>query len=521
MQNNDNKILELTALYEISKALASSLDLKVTSHKILQILADILSMQRGTLTLLHPETGELAIEAAYGLSEEQQARGRFKIGEGVTGKVFETGEPIIIPDIGKEPLFLNRTRSRGDIRRQNIAYISIPVKVHGETLGVLSVDRIFSEMDSSLEDDLRVLTIVASLIGQAVKLGQIVADEKRSLIEKNLRLESELKAKYRLANIVGMSKRMGDVYDSVERVSGTRATVLLRGESGTGKELIARAIHYNSPRAEGPFIKLNCAALPETLLESELFGHEKGAFTGATQSRQGRFELADGGTLFLDEIGDIPLSTQVKLLRAIQETKFERVGGGRTIEVDVRLVAATHRDLEKMILSGEFREDLYYRLNVVPIFLPPLRERKEDIPLLVEHFLSKFNEQNHKRVRLEPAVMEMLIKHDWPGNVRELENCIERMVVMSGSDLIRPEDAAHMTYFLFTGVQEEQQAPRTPSKDSLPRSLEQIESEQIIMALEKSGWVQARAARLLGMTPRQISYKMKKYKIQGEPRHPS
>ncbi len=187
----------------------------------------------------------------------------------------------------------------------------------------------------------------------------------------------------------------------------------------------------------------------------------------------------------------------------------------------MRLVAATHRDLEKMILSGEFREDLYYRLNVVPIFLPPLRERKEDIPLLVEHFLSKFNEQNHKRVRLEPAVMEMLIKHDWPGNVRELENCIERMVVMSGSDLIRPEDAAHMTYFLFTGVQEEQQAPRTPSKDSLPRSLEQIESEQIIMALEKSGWVQARAARLLGMTPRQISYKMKKYKIQGEPRHPS
>ncbi|MGH7274410.1 MAG: sigma 54-interacting transcriptional regulator, partial [Nitrospiria bacterium] len=346
MQNADHKILELTALYEISKALVSSLDLKVTSHKIMEILATVLGMQRGTLTLLNPETGELAIEVAYGLSSEQQARGRFKIGEGVTGRVFETGEPMIVPDIGKEPLFLNRTQSRGDINRQNIAFLCIPVRVHGETIGVLSVDRIFSEAGISFEEDLRVLTIVASLIGQAVKLAQIVEDEKKSLIEKNLHLQQELKTKYRLANIVGISKRMLEVYESVERVGGTRATVLLRGESGTGKELIARAIHYNSPRSTGPFIKLNCAALPETLLESELFGHEKGAFTGATRTRQGRFELAHEGTLFLDEIGDIPLTTQIKLLRVLQETRFERVGGDRAIEVDVRLIAATHRDLE-------------------------------------------------------------------------------------------------------------------------------------------------------------------------------
>jgi len=309
---------------------------------------------------------------------------------------------------------------------------------------------------------------------------------------------------------------MVEVYESVDRVGGTRATVLLRGESGTGKELIARAIHYNSPRSTGPFIKLNCAALPETLLESELFGHEKGAFTGATQTREGRFELAHEGSLFLDEIGDIPPTTQVKLLRVLQETRFERLGGNRTIEVDVRLIAATHRDLEKAIREGTFREDLYYRLNVVPIFLPPLRERKEDLGLLVEHFLQKFNLQNRKQVKLDPAVIAMLTQYDWPGNVRELENCIERMVVMAATDTIRAEDAARMTYFLFPAVQEQTKVSVKPSADSLPRSLEQIEHEQILIALEKCGWVQARAARLLGMTPRQIAYKMKKYKIQSD-----
>lgn len=516
MQNVDQKILELTALYEISKALTSSLDLQVTSHKIMEILADVLGMQRGTLTLLNPDTGELAIEMAYGLSKEQQARGRFKIGEGITGRVFETGEPIIIPDIGKEPLFLNRTRSRGDISRQNIAFLCVPVKVHGETLGVLSVDRIFAESSISFEEDLRVLTIVASLIGQAVKLHQIVKDEKKSLIEENIHLQQELKAKYRPSNIVGISKRMVEVYEAVERVSGTKATVLLRGESGTGKELIARAIHYNSPRASGPFIKLNCAALPETLLESELFGHEKGAFTGATHTRKGRFELAHGGTLFLDEIGDIPPATQVKLLRVLQETRFERLGGDRTIEVDVRLIAATHRDLEKAVQEGTFREDLYYRLNVVPIFLPPLRERKEDIGLLVQHFMKKFNQENNKQVRLDPAVIDLLMRYDWPGNVRELENCIERMVVMAKTDLIRAADATQMAYFLST-TPEKTKAPAKSPPDSLPKNLEQMEREQLLKALEKSGWIQARAAKLLGMTPRQIAYKMKKYKIPVRP----
>src|SRR3990170_1905354 len=355
MQNADQKILELTALYEISKALASSLDLKVTSHKIMEILATVLGMQRGTLTLLNPETGELAIEVAYGLSSEQQARGRFKIGEGVTGRVFETGEPMIVPDIGKEPLFLNRTQSRGDINRQNIAFLCIPVRVHGETIGVLSVDRIFSESGISFEEDLRVLAIVASLIGQAVKLAQIVEDEKKSLIEKNLHLQQELKTKYRLANIVGFSKRMVEVYESVDRVGGTRATVLLRGESGTGKELIARAIHYNSPRSTGPFIKLNCAALPETLLESELFGHEKGAFTGADKRKVGFFEAADGGTLFLDEIGEMPLPLQAKLLRVLERKVITRVGGTTEIATNARVVAATHRDLENEVRVGRFR----------------------------------------------------------------------------------------------------------------------------------------------------------------------
>jgi len=324
---------------------------------------------------------------------------------------------------------------------------------------------------------------------------------------------TEPKSLHRLTNLVGQSKRMVEVYKSVLKVSQSKATVLLRGESGTGKELIARAIHYGSPRAKQPFIKLNCAALPETLLESELFGHEKGAFTGATELRRGRFELADGGTLFLDEIGDIPPMIQVKLLRVLQETCFERLGGDKEIEVDVRLIAATHRDLEAAMREGSVREDLYYRLNVVPIFLPPLRDRKEDIPLLIEYFLDRFKKENRKNVVISPKLINLMMNYNWPGNVRELENCIERLVILAENETVAFDNIPETirTYF------KDMQAVTTPVVAKKPGSLssriETLEREQIIEALEKCGGVQVRAARLLGLTARQIAYKMAKYKI--------
>jgi len=506
------KIAELTALYEISRALVASLDPKETSNKILEILTSVLDMRRGTLTLLDPEKGDLVIEAAHGLSTEEIARGRFKIGEGVTGRVFEKGEPMIVPDVGREPLFLNRTRARGDITKERISFICMPVKIHGETIGVLSVDRLFEDGSPDFEDDIRVLTVVTSLIGQAVKLQQTVFREKRELLEQNILLQSELKNRYRIGNVVGQSKVMDEVFRSVLQVCKSKATVLLRGESGTGKELIARAIHYNSPRADRPFIKVNCAALPETLLESELFGHERGAFTGATQLRKGRFELADGGTLFLDEIGDIPLPTQVKLLRVLQEQRFERVGGTQTLSVDVRLVAATHRNLETAIQQGMFREDLYYRLNVVPIFLPSLRERREDIPLLIDHFLSRSNKEYKKQVRISPEVLGVMIRYHWPGNVRELENCIERMVIMAeSSDITFQTMPASLTNY-FHDIREVTPAAR-PTAVTLQNTVEQLERDKMIEALKKCGWVQSRAAKMLGITPRQVGYKIKKYKI--------
>jgi Nif-specific regulatory protein len=314
---------------------------------------------------------------------------------------------------------------------------------------------------------------------------------------------------------------MREIYEAVEQVSQTRATVLIRGESGTGKELIARAIHFNSPRAAGPFVKLNCAALPQSLLESELFGHEKGAFTGANAVKKGRFELADGGSLFLDEIGDMPMPVQVKLLRVLQERSFERVGGTRTIAVDVRIITATHQDLEAAIKRGEFREDLYYRLNVVPILLPPLRERREDIPLLIEHFLAKSNRENNRKVRITGRVLQTMLKHDWPGNVRELENCVERMVIMTRRRLVLPED---LPLVVETPQDEKGESrprsslarPHAPAKGSAAAgvsNLRELERQQVIRALAQSHGVQARAAALLGITPRQLGYRMRKYGI--------
>jgi Nif-specific regulatory protein len=529
-QQLNRRVLELTTLYEVSKILGSSLDLEKGLHETLRILNSFMGMRKGTILLYDPLTGELSIRLAVGMTPEEMARGKYQMGEGILGKVIKHGLPMVIPDIGKEPEFLDPTCSRGDLRGQRIAFLAVPIKAGGETVGVLSVDRLFTH-ETSFEEDVRVLTIVASLIGQTVTLHQHVKREREGLLAQTRSLQQALRTRYRLDSIVGQSKRMREIYEAVEQVSQTRATVLLRGESGTGKELVARAIHYNSPRASGPFLKLNCAALPQTLLESELFGHERGAFTGATAARKGRFELASGGTLFLDEIGDIPMNVQVKLLRVLQERCFERVGGSKTISVDVRIIAATNQDLEAAIAGGTFREDLYYRLNVVPILLPSLRERREDIPLLVEHFLAKANRENNRKVRITGRALQAMLAYDWPGNVRELENCVERLVVLARRGLVLPDD---LPIPIEAPVERSgarpartvtARGPRHAGRFAVPAhsTLRDVEREQIIQALARADGVQARAAALLGITARQLGYRLRKhaivraFQVAGEP----
>jgi Nif-specific regulatory protein len=374
------------------------------------------------------------------------------------------------------------------------------------------VDRLFQE-DISFDEDVRLLAIISSIIAQAVKIHGLVEKEKEKLASENLRLKSELKKKFHPINIIGESKRMTDVYSSIDLVSTTKATVMLRGESGTGKELAARAIHYHSDRADKPFIKVSCAALPETLLESEFFGYEKGAFTGAAAMKRGRFELAHTGTLFLDEVGDIPLSTQVKLLRVIQEKEFERLGGVETIRADVRLIAATNKDLEREVQEGKFREDLYYRLNVIPIFLPSLRERREDLPLLVQHFLERSNQENGKKVkRVSDEAWEYIMNYSWPGNVREMENAIERAVIMCQEEVIGRE---HFPFDLQANIK-----PPEPSRqdsndgiENLSIAVSSLEKKLLSRALEKTGGNKRKAAQLLGLTERILGYKVKHYNL--------
>jgi Nif-specific regulatory protein len=506
MVRNYNKQVEITALYEISKLLGASLNLKANLRGVMKVLSEYLEMKRGTVALRH--NNEVSVIAAHGMSEEEIRKGRYKLGEGIIGRVAKLGSPIVIPNIGEEPLFLNKTGARRMIKKENIAFLCVPIKFKDEIVGVLSVDRLFSSKGISFEEDLRLLKIIASLIAQSVKLHREVEREREAFLEEKEKLTRQLRGKYRVESMIGLSERMQEAFEAIHHVAPSRANVLLRGESGTGKELVAKAIHFMSPRAKGPFIKFNCASIPEGLLESELFGHEKGAFTGAMAARKGRFELADGGSIFLDEIGDLPLTLQPKILRVLQEREFERVGGEKTIKADVRVIAATSRNLEALVSEGKFREDLYYRLNVVPLLLPPLRERKEDIALLVEYFVKKYNQENQKSVTIAPEVLDLFLKYDWPGNVRELENTVERIVVMSREKVVNANDLPlnireHSLRTHYEGT----------LKEALPSAIGDIERRRILDALEKSGGVQARAARILGITSRQIGYKMKKYNL--------
>lgn len=486
----------METLYCVSVILSRSLDVKHTPQEVLRVLEESAGLTRGMLSVLDPDSGELVVNAVQGIEPQEFEPVRYQSGEGVLGLLLEEGKTVALPSVAANPRFLNRL----GIYERRLPFIAAPIHVGGALQGVLAVQ------PNRLDDGLlpvraRFVEMIANLIGQSVKLSLDVAEEKKIIAEERDTLRRTVRVQHGFDNIVGHSASMRQIFEQVRMVAKWNTTVLIRGETGTGKELIANAIHYNSPRARGPYVRLNCASLPENLLESELFGHEKGAFTGAVNSRKGRFEMADGGSIFLDEIGEISPAFQAKLLRVLQEGELERVGGGRTVKVDVRVIAATHRDLEDAVDEGKFREDLYFRLNVMPIKLPALRERLEDVPEIARHLVGRIGQMQGRQLELSEGAITRLTQYNWPGNVRELENCLERASVMSengriDAELIRLDRQRSGGPVASTGPRIDFDDPNVD------------ERTKVIAALEQAGWVQAKAARLLNMTPRQIAYRV-------------
>ena len=434
---------ELDILERISQILGDGLELNVLFQRAMALLGEQLNFKRAALMLRDEASDQLRIVAGVGMSRDEMNRGRYALGEGVAGRVAETGQTQIIADVSRAEAFLNRTQARTPAEMKGprtgesavpLSFICVPIKATERLVGAISVDKDF-ESDASLAADARLLTIIAGSIGQTIRIHEMVQKEKDVLLAENRELRESLLSRYKFDNIIGSSPAMLDVLGTIGQVASSRATCLLLGETGCGKELIAKAIHYNSPRKDKPLVRVNCGALSPQLLESELFGHIKGAFTGAVRDKIGRFEAAEGGSIFLDEIGTLSSELQVKLLRVLQEREFERVGDHRTIKVDVRVIAATNLDLEDEVRKGTFREDLYYRLNVVTVHIPPLRARREDIPRLIDFFLDRYNRENQRKLaKISRDVLNTLLRYPWPGNVRELENTVERAVVLSQSD---------------------------------------------------------------------------------------
>ncbi|MGE4563894.1 MAG: sigma 54-interacting transcriptional regulator [Victivallaceae bacterium] len=496
---------EIAVLREISSAVVHERNIGTLLQKVLEVLNKQMGMLRGTFTLRHGDVFEIA--ASHGLSEEEQKRGRYKLGEGITGYVADSGIAQMVPDVSKDKRFRNLTGSRTG--EKDIAFLCVPIYFMEKIIGTLSIDRRV-QPGVKLEEDLRFLEIVGNLTAEAVSVARTESEEKESLVRENRQLREALEGSVTPGKLVGNCRSMQKVYELIRQVAPSNATVLIRGSSGTGKELVANAIWQLSPRANKPFIALNCAALPENLVESELFGHEKGAFTGAVGLRIGRVEAADKGTLFLDEIGDLTLQTQVKLLRFIQERTFSRIGSNTELKSDVRLLAATSRNLEELMAQGKFREDLYYRLNIFPITLPDLCKRRCDIILLAEHFIEKLNLRYNKQVkRLSTPAINMLMSYHWPGNVRELENCIERSVLTSTDDCIH---SYNLPPSLQTGRENgsELLPEGNASFDVLVNSFER---ELIVEALKKNNGNMSAAGRSLGLSPRVMHYKINKLNI--------
>ena len=504
----------LSTLLEVSQALSGTLNLKAAMQRVLQTLIRHHSVVRGMVTLLRE--GELQVEAIEGF--EDRARSiRIKLGEGITGKVVESGKPIVVPRVSKEPTFLNLAPRRLDHQKHELTFICVPIMLNRQAVGALAVDLRF-KAERDYDSSVKFFGIASSMIGQALNVQRMVEEERRRLLDENTHLRQELRERYDFSNIIGTSGPTRQMYEQVAQVAQTNTTVLIRGESGTGKELIAHAIHYNSLRAKKPFVKVSCAALPDTLIESELFGYEKGAFTGANTRKKGRFEMAEGGTLFLDEIGDVNLSTQVKLLRVLQEREFERLGGTETVKVNVRLIAATNKDLKAMVAEGAFREDLYYRINIFPIRIPPLRERRDDIPALAFHFLKLFSKELEKPVaEFSEGALNVLMNYDWPGNVRELENTVHRAVILANDKVIRK---AHLVNIIEATPRQDLEIPRTSEeskrlkKAAREKSVEEIEKLFVLETLKRNAWNVTRSAEETGMQRANFQALMKKHGIR-------
>ena len=493
----------LSTLLEVSQALSGTLNLRSALHRALEILAKYHGTVRSLVVLLR-ENNELHVEASDGLEAPSHSV-RYRVGEGIVGRVVESSRPIVVPRVSQEPEFLNRAAKRSELLKGELSFIAVPLLLNRRAVGALGVDLRFNP-DRDYERYAKFLAIVASSIAQALKIQRLVEEDKKRLVDENTHLRQELRERYDFSSIIGTSGPVRQMYEQMAQVAATNTTVLIRGESGTGKEMVAHGIHYNSPRANKPFVKVSCAAIPDSLIESELFGYEKGAFTGAEQRKKGRFELAEGGTLFLDEIGDINLGTQVKLLRVLQEREFERLGSTDTVKVNVRLLAATNKDLERAIAAGTFREDLYFRLNVFAIFVPPLRERKADLLLLVDHFLEKFSREHRKNIkRISTPAIDMLMSYHWPGNVRELENTLERAVLMCDGQVVHGH---HLPPSLQTA-----EASGTVTRVSLSDAVAGFEKDLIQDALKTTRGNRAKAARLLDTTERVLNYKVKKYSL--------
>ena len=523
---------EIKLLYEIAMMLSSSSDIMQNIEKAMRLLKRNSYLDRCTLFTLADDANSVELYASIDLSSHQKKVATYKLGEGATGLAAQSCEPVVIENVHNNINYLNKM---GTLSTNSISYIAVPIIQEESLFGVISAN-IAHDSVMSFDDIVRMLTIVGSLFGGTLATQKRFAQEKETLTELKTYYKEEMLNDHKFENIIGRSTKMQQVFSMLETVSPSDATILIRGETGTGKELIATAVHNLSRRKNEPYIKLNCAAISETLLESELFGHEKGAFTDAREMRKGRFELANGGTLFLDEIGDITPSLQVKLLRILQEQEFERVGGTKTIKTDVRLVAATNRNLEEMVKKGEFREDLFYRLNVIPINLPPLRERYEDVKLLIEYYLKKFLKEHKKQMSFSKEALEVLLDYPWPGNIRELQNTMERLVLICPNGVVIPEMLNHVLPFnyqkMYIPVKTEQEvapepqrqqptvAPVTPAQSApasspmiTTMSLHEMEKASIIQALIDNRGIQTKAATQLGMTARQIGYKIKKYEI--------
>ncbi len=496
----------LPLFYELSRSMESSGDIhEVMAAAVSVIVKNLVGTERVVLSVLNRKTGAMFIENAWGLSEEERARGVYRVGEGITGRVAQTGEAVVVPSIAAEPEFLDRTGARKDLDTSNLSFICVPIKLGREVMGTLAVDRA-NPGGAELQEDLELLTVVAAMIAQAVQLHRARSEENAELREENRRLHEELAERFRPENIVGNSGPMRSLYKLLRKVADKTTPVLILGESGTGKELAAAALHYGSRRAEGPFVRFNCAAIPESLAESEMFGHERGSFTGAVARRVGRFEEADGGTLFMDEVGELSLPIQAKLLRVLQTREFECVGSNKTISVDIRIIAATNRDLAAAVKEGRFREDLYYRLNVFPLVLPPLRERGGDILLLADHFVEKYAALHDSPVRrISTPAIDALMAYHWPGNVRELENVIERAVILADDGVIH-------AYHLPPSLQMPE-GSGTRYRGSMEDRLDSVERELLVDALKTARGNMAQAARDLGLSERVMALRVQKHGI--------